>query len=267
MKVNHSRSGNRTYLYLVNREINSTSFDAILHSPPRLKRSILPSSNHNDTVHPITPSDNRHNSIFNTISHISNTSVSPQQSHSTTGTNIVQESNTNKPSSKFPVLTKHDIPFDFSDHSNILTLQSIIRKLEKLNKVHDLFFSRENNTIAKPFFIPNGIRSAKRFNEWEKDGRGFMSILEFMSNGDSDIDTKEPTAVMYLMKLLSAKYPNSYHTHTKEMGYVTNNRMSVIETAAVLSDMGVGDKKMLGTLQKHIKTKFNGKEIFAPFVI
>ena len=36
MKVNHSRSGDRTFLYLVNREINSSSFDAILHSPPRL---------------------------------------------------------------------------------------------------------------------------------------------------------------------------------------------------------------------------------------
>ena len=38
--------------------------------------------------------------------------------------------------------------------------------------------------------------------------------------------------------------------------------MSVVETAAILSDVGVADKKMLSTFQKHLKVKLNGNDIF-----
>ena len=38
--------------------------------------------------------------------------------------------------------------------------------------------------------------------------------------------------------------------------------MSVIETAAVLSDVEVGNNKIINTLQKHIKAMFNGQAIF-----
>ena len=40
--------------------------------------------------------------------------------------------------------------------------------------------------------------------------------------------------------------------------------MNVIESAAVLSDMGVGDKKVLVTLQKHITNQLSGNEFFCP---
>ena len=49
-------------------------------------------------------------------------------------------------------------------------------------------------------------------------------------------------------------------------GYIKHSRMSVIESAAVLSEMGVGDKKVLVTLQKHLKSNMSGNNIFAHFV-
>ena len=41
--------------------------------------------------------------------------------------------------------------------------------------------------------------------------------------------------------------------------------MNVIESAAVLSDMGVADKNVLVTLQKQIANKVNGNNLFCPF--
>ena len=156
------------------------------------------------------------------------------------------------------MLHKYSISLDFSDPASIISLKSIIREFEKLDKTHDLFFARQNNTIAKPFFVPSRIKSAERFNDWERSVSGFQSILEFMSNGMDDVTTHKPVAVLHLMKLLSTAYPNSFAHHTKLKGIKTIERMSVIETATVLSDIGVGDKKVLGTLQKHLKTKYNG---------
>jgi hypothetical protein len=149
---------------------------------------------------------------------------------------------------QFPILHKHGVCLDFENPNNIDTIQSIIRELEILGKSHDLFFKRKNNTIAKPFFLPNGILSYKRFNEWENDGMGFCSISKFMSNGVVGDSTDEPIAVFYIMKLLSKYYPSTFDQYNKSMGYNATKRMNVIETAAVLSDMGVGDKKVLGTL-------------------
>ena len=39
--------------------------------------------------------------------------------------------------------------------------------------------------------------------------------------------------------------------------------MNTVETVAILSDMGIGDKKLMSTLHRHLKYKLGGKSIFA----
>ena len=81
-----------------------------------------------------------------------------------------------------------------------------------------------------------------------------------------DNTTHKPVAVLYPMKVLSKAYTASFAHHNNKMGFNLTQRMTVIETAAVLSDMGVGDQKVLGILQKHIRMKYHGNNCFVLFV-
>ena len=238
--VIHNSSGDRSILYLIHTEFKTTNDETILGTPPRVNRYIHSHSINNELPHPITPPDSRHCSNNNTTCRMPNMSVSNSQSHSTS-CNPIQVSNTDYQTTTFPVLRKFGISVDISDPANISTLQSIMCELEKLNKTHDLFFQRGNNTIAKPFFVPNGFKSLKRFYDWENNGKGFRSMIDFMSNGNVDDSTEEPIAASYLMKTMIKYYPITYTHNNNEKGFTTPQHMSVIETAVVLSDMGVGD--------------------------
>ena len=64
-----------------------------------------------------------------------------------------------------------------------------------------------------------------------------------MSNGKLDAETNEPFIVKFAMSQLSKSYPSSFNYQAKSLGYLKSSRMDAIETAAVLSDVAVRDKK------------------------
>ena len=148
-----------------------------------------------DTLDPIvTPVDTRQNGNNSSICHTSemlsfNPKVLPRSNRHTLVQNsspeiiqVTAQSSTHTSINPFPFLTKYGIPTDLSNNNNMTIVQSILREIEMIGKTSDLFFSRYNNTVAKPFFIPSGLSSKKSFDQWEKRGRGIDSMLEFMSN-------------------------------------------------------------------------------------
>ena len=70
------------------------------------------------------------------------------------------------------------------------------------------------------------------------------AILSFMSNNNSNKYTQDPVAIEFVLKKVSDCYPKSFHHQASKWGYTKAKRMSVIETAAVLSEVCVGDKKL-----------------------
>ena len=64
-----------------------------------------------------------------------------------------------------------------------------------------------------------------------------------MSNDMLNKDTCDPIAIEFILKKLSVSYPNSFHQQATKNGYDKPKRMNEIETAAVLCEVGVGDKK------------------------
>ena len=84
-----------------------------------------------------------------------------------------------------------------------------------------------------------------------------------MSDNTSNKVTQDPVAIDFILKKISDYYPKSFHYQVSKQGYTKAPRMSVIETAAVLSEVGVADKFFLNTLQNHMKAKY-GHQIFCP---
>jgi hypothetical protein len=62
-------------------------------------------------------------------------------------------------------------------------MQSLLQDIERIGKIYPLVYQRKNSTHAKAFFIPSGLSSKKTFDQWEKRGEGFDSMLDFISNG------------------------------------------------------------------------------------
>ena len=127
------------------------------------------------------------------------------------------------PQSSYPILKKIGIPTNFAESEIIVTLQSIIHELERLCNQHKLYYSRLNNTIARPFFLPSAISSSKAFYNWDRKGNGLSEILEFMSNQKIDSMTSEPIAVSFAIKRLLNNYPNSFHNVVSLVGYIKHN--------------------------------------------
>ena len=164
----------------------------------------------------------------------------------------------------YPTLNKYGIQTDLSIPANKSVVQSLLRDIDKLNRSFDLSFPRVNNNIVKPFFIPSSLSSQRSFNAWDTGIKGVSGMLSYMSNGNLNPSTGDPIAIEYMLRKLLLTYPKSFNNQANSMGYDIPTRMNVVETAAVLSEVGVGDKKILNTLQKHIKAKYNGREIFCP---
>jgi hypothetical protein len=217
--TNFNRSGNRLDSYLIYDTKTNISNKFTLHSPPKL--TFQHRYNHNDIIHPKTPSDKGHSRYSISTCDTSKMSDGISQCHLLSSRNSTTSPHITQLIDKFPILHKHGISLDFEDPNNIHTIQSIMKELEVLSKTHDLFFKRYNNTLAKPFFVPNGLRSSKSFNEWESKGGGFCSIIDFMFHGIDDATTNEPITVLYLMKVLSKYYPNTYQVFNHSMGYRT----------------------------------------------
>ena len=100
-----------------------------------------------------------------------------------------------------------------------------------------------NNTVAKPFFIPTGLSTKKAYNNWDNTHRGLILLLLFMSGGKLDAETNDPIIINFAMSRMSNIYPSSFHSQAESLGYHKSSRMDTIETAAVLSDVAVGDNK------------------------
>ena len=166
--------------------------------------------------------------------------------------------------SKYPTLSKMGICQSYSDALLGITLNAVIRELETLASDIDIIYSRSNNTTAKPYFIPNQLSTFKSFDSWERRGKGIQSMLEFMSCNKTNVDTNEPCAVEFVTQRLRTLYPKTFNTVATKNGFWTKDRMNVIETAAALSDVAVGDKKIMSTLNRHLKCKLNGHDLFCP---
>ena len=65
-----------------------------------------------------------------------------------------------------------------------------------------------------------------------------------MSNNTTKTFTQDHIAIDYVLKKISNCYPKSFINYqVSKQGYTKAPRMSVIETAAMLSEVGVADKK------------------------
>ena len=84
-----------------------------------------------------------------------------------------------------------------------------------------------------------------------------------MSNGNICEVTEEPTVVKFAMKNIIAKYPRTFENVANKHNYHLISRMSNIETASILSDLGVADKNIMSKLQRHLKVKLHGTNIFS----
>lgn len=200
------------------------------------------------------------------------TAPSAQQQQSTTCTAAVLVSPPTSPmiatvveaiSTKYPMLEQFKIPTDFNNPETKQTINAILRELEQLGKNNDLRFVRHNNTRANAFFIPGQITTKKSFQIWAKKKGGMKDMLEYMSNDKVGQQTNEPTSVEYITEYLLNQYPNTVTAVMNVNGLSLIDRMNEIETAALLSDVGVADKKVLRTLQRHLKVKLDGDYIFA----
>ena len=67
-------------------------------------------------------------------------------------------------------------------------------------------------------------------------------MLEHMSNGNFDVITNELTSVEYVCEYIYAQYPRTFTEVVNHNGLIIMKRMNDVETAAVLSDVGVTDK-------------------------
>ena len=269
--IHRDKSRNRIYLYFIS---NTIRF------PPQIRRITKPNFkfnpqsttsrlSENDTLSQIiTPKDNGLNDNNHVNCHTSEISLINQQvlpytsRHlPQTNTDHVKNDTTN---TQFSILCKYGIPTDLSNIDNLSIMQSLLQDIKRIGKNYPLLYFRQNSTVAKPFFIPSGLSSKKSFDQWEKRGKGFDSMLEFISNGKINEDTSDPISVDFLLEHIYQSYPKTFHKIAISNGLNRYTRMSTVETAALLSDLGIGDKRVLTTIQQHIKLKFNGKEIFCP---
>ena len=85
------------------------------------------------------------------------------------------------------------------------------------------------------------------------------SMFNYISNGKLSKTTNELTSVGYVCEYISTHYPHTFAEVGNCISLNIVKRMNAVETAAVLSDVGVADKKMMSTLHRHIKYKLQGK--------
>ena len=88
-------------------------------------------------------------------------------------------------------------------------------------------------------------------------------MLEYMLNDkrSTGSSTNKPIAIAFVTKWIERSFPNTFKEVAQSIGYHKNQQMNEIETAAVLSKVGVGDKKILNTSSCHLKAKMNGSNI------
>ena len=260
--------------YFIYDNYNSRSKQSLTRSS-KIDSPISPMIDHSPSTSdeqyiPVTPIETRPNGNNSTISHVSKMSmqhIRPLEVNNNISVpiqNLAPRNSHCTINHLYPTLNQYGVPTDLSVPANMSTIQAILRDIQNLNKSFDLSFPTLNNNIIKPFFIPSSLASRKAFNHWDKGNKGVSAIMSYISNGICHKTTGDPIAIEFLFGKLSDSYPKSFHNHANLIGYDKPIRMNVIETAAVLSEVGVGDKKILKTLQKHIKAKYNGREIFCP---
>ena len=289
IKWRYNNLGCCTIFFFITNKTAISQYDSHyqLYNPPQIRRSTrattafipfrIPTiTTIDDSCTQLTPKDTRQNGNLVTICTTSEMSTQIPQSlaniQSPVGTTSemstqIPQSLANKQSpvdTVFPILKQYGISTDLSNAESMNKMQSILHKLEILGRSNELYFIQPNNTTAKPFFIPNGISSKQAYNNWERRGHGINSLLVYMSNQKINENTKDPIVVPFLLNNLSKLYPKSYSHHAEHLGYNKPTRMTVVETAAVLSEVAVGDKKLLNTLHKHLKHKLNGHDFFCP---
>ena len=163
----------------------------------------------------------------------------------------------------YPMLTRFGIPTQYSDPNTAHIINAILKELEQLGKEHKLEVTRDNNTKAALFFIPVRLSSKKSFDNWAKKKTGMNSIFEYISNGNINATTNELTSVGYVCEYIYTHYPRTFVEVVNSNGLTLVNRMNAVETAAILSDVGIADKKLLSTMHRHLKYKLGGDSIFA----
>lgn len=166
---------------------------------------------------------------------------------------------------KYPVLlSEFGISTDFSHPHTELQLNSILKEIEYLMKERVLSSTRKNNTRACVVFVPQLSSQKVIINNWERnEKKGISSLIESISNGNILERTNDPIAVQFLTSFIFTNYPDTFDAVTENSGATVIERMNAIKTAALFSDMGVADRKLLITLHRHMKYKTEGVNLFA----
>lgn len=82
------------------------------------------------------------------------------------------------------------------------------------------------------------------------------SIFKYISNGNIDKKTNELTSVGYVCEYIYTHYTCIFTEVVNCKVLNIFKRMNAVETAAILSDVGVVDKNMMSILHRHLKYKF-----------
>ena len=144
-----------------------------------------------------------------------------------------------------------------------MEMNAIIKEIENLSEQYMITSTKFNNTCSGVFFVPQ-LSCQKSFNKWKSKQKGFSSIVNFISNGKVNGNRKEPLAVGFMTSLLMRYYPETFNEVIGASGqYSILERLDEVETAAVLSDMSVSNRAVMHVLNRHIKYKTEGKNIFA----
>ena len=118
---------------------------------------------------------------------------------------------------------------------------------------------------SKTFFIPNFISSNKGYDEWERKVIGVKEILEYTSadiNTSHTAYTNKPLSAEFFTQNILTHFPYSFARVIDQNGLSVVKIMDYIETTSVISDVGVAERNILSVLQRHLKVKLNGTQVF-----
>ena len=140
-------------------------------------------------------------------------------------------------------------------------LNQLLQEIEDFTKEHNAIVDRNNGTYAKLYFIPR-FTNHKAFDNWENGTNTMHNLLEFMSKGKQNIHG-HPIAVKYIAHLLLKSFKSTMIDSIDSA--LPNNatvmeRMTAIETAALLSDTGIPDKVLFTQFHRHIRSKSRTKQ-------
>lgn len=135
-------------------------------------------------------------------------------------------------------------------------LNQLLQEIEDFTKEHNAIVDRNNGTYAKMYFIPR-FTNKKSFDNWEHDTNTIHDLLKFMSKGKHNIHG-HPIAAEYIAHLLLKSFKSTMLDSigtASPRNMTVMERMTAVETAALLSDTGIPDSVLFTQFQRHIRSK------------